>query len=251
MVTIESLAEAGWTWSTQALAGLSAYERTFIETEFLPPRTLDYYLARLDYLGLTQGARVLDAGCGMGQWSIALSRRFRDVDGIDSDSRRISLAQALAANMQARNCAFRAGELETLPYPDEHFDAVFCYGVLMFTHMPSSLREFRRVLNPNGRFYLNANSWGWYAHLLKDVPRNRLPALRFIRNTMLARNQRIVVTEPWLRRALASAGLSPLQIDVEGACTFQQHPRSDPPAPAYRARYLGMRAVIEAIGFRN
>jgi SAM-dependent methyltransferase len=251
MVTVETLAAAGWRWPAQAVAGLSPYEHKFVELEFLRPRTLDYYLERLDYLGLTRGARVLDAGCGMGQWSIALSRRYGEVAGIDADARRIELAQSLAANMDARNCVFRVGNLEALPYPDAHFDAVFCYGVFMFTRMPATLREFHRVLKPNGRFYLNANSWGWYAHLLKDVPWNRRAALRYIGNTLLARDQNIVVTERWLRRALANAGLTPLQIDVEGACAFQQAPPASRPASGYPARHFGLRAIIEAIGYRR
>lgn len=251
MVTVETLAAAGWRWPARELAGLSRYELQFVELEFLQPRTLGYYLSRLDYLGLAHGAKVLDAGCGMGQWSIALSQRNREVDGIDADARRIGLAQALASSMDARNCAFRAGKLEALPYPDEHFDAVFCYGVFMFTRMPATLREFRRVLKPGGRFYLNANSWGWYAHLLKDVPRNRLPALRFIRDTLLGRDQQIVVTEPWLRRQLAGARLTLLRLDVEGGCAFGQPPPASRPAPGYPARYFGLRAMIEAIGFRR
>lgn len=245
------LAAAGWRWSKEAVDSLDDYERKFVAFEFLPPRTLTYYLDRIDYLGFGSMQRVLDAGCGMGQWSIALAQRNREVQGVDLSRRRVELARKLASDMGVTNCHFHCARLERLGYPDESFDGIFCYGVFMFTQMPEVLAEFRRLLKPGGRFYINANSWGWYLHLLKNVPWNRRPALRMILNTLLGRKQNIVVTETWLRRQLASAGLAPIAITSEGAASFYARPPVTMPVPGYPPRCLGVRSIIETIGFKT
>jgi SAM-dependent methyltransferase len=153
--------------------------------------------------------------------------------------------------MGADNCSFHCGYLEKLAYADESFDAVFCYGVFMFTQMPLALREFHRVLKPGGRFYLNANSWGWYLHLLWDVPWNRIPALRFIRDTFLGHEQNIVVTESWLKKRLDSAGLRPIAVVPEGAASFDGKSSDLAPPPGYPRTYFGVRSMIEAIGVKG
>lgn len=252
MVTHSELVQSGWHFPPDFVNGLSEYEQSFVAFEFLPPRTFQYYLDRLTYLGFVDLESVLDAGCGMGQWSIALTERSSNVQGIDIDARRVQIAQTLAQQMgRAHRCQFQVGRLEALPYRDGSFDAVFCYGVFMFTDMPSTLREFHRVLRPGGRFYLNANTWGWYAHLLVDVPWNRRPAFRYLLNTALGRTRNAVVTERWLSHQLAAADLRQIAIGVEGSTTFVPGKFCSKPAPGYPEKYYGMRAVIEAIGYKN
>ncbi len=251
MVSVATLASAGWSWPQEVVDSLDDYERKFVAFEFLPPRTLSYYLERLDYLGFGEMDRVLDAGCGMGQWSIALARRNGEVQGVDLSRRRVDLARRLADSMGAGNCHFHCANLERLGYPEASFDGIFCYGVFMFTQMPVVLSEFRRLLKPGGRFYINANSWGWYLHLLKNVPWNRRPALRMIRNTLLGRKQNIVVTETWLRRQLMAAGLQPIAIVSEGSASFHARLPAVAPAPGYPPTCLGVRLILEAIGFKT
>jgi SAM-dependent methyltransferase len=251
VVTGEALAAAGWRLPAEVVAGLTEYERQFVALEFLPPRTLAYYQSRLDYLGFRGMGAVLDAGCGMGQWSVALASRNAAVCGIDIDRRRVGIAAALAREMGAASCAFECGPLEKLPYASGSFDAVFCYGVFMFTRMPDTLREFARVLKPGGRFYVNANSWGWYLHLLRDVPWNRVAAVKFILRKLLGRSANIVVTEPWLRRRLREAGLLASAVEAEGAARFADAPALPRPAPGYPSAYFGVRSMIEAIGHKT
>lgn len=52
-----------------------------------------------------------------------------------------------------------------LPYEDNFFDAVFCYGVIFLTPWKDTLNEFRRVLRPGGKLYFNFNEIGWYIFL--------------------------------------------------------------------------------------
>ncbi len=141
------------------------YEKSFVEDEYSPG--MDYYLARLDRLGFA-GDRVLDAGCGVGQWSLALSRRFNHVDAVDINRKRLNLAIRAAAEAKAENISFIDGSIEDLAMADATFDAIFCYGVVMFTDTRRSLAQFYRLLKPGGKAYLCLNGDGWNYHLIRE-----------------------------------------------------------------------------------
>jgi len=252
MVTSRSELEAcGWSVPEDFLDGLSDYERDFIRLEFTGRRTHQYYLDRLRYLDFCGMERVLDAGCGMGQWSVALAAHNALVFGVDLNAGRLALAKRLAAAMGCGNTAFQRARLEALPYPAKTFDGIFCYGVFMFTYMPRTLVEFARILKPGGKLYVNANSFGWYIHLLRDVPWNRRPALGIIKNTLLRRKQAIIVSERWLRARLDEHGFDVVAVDSEGDVSFSEHPSPPQPEPGYQRRYLGVRAIIEAAALRR
>lgn len=140
-------------------------ERHFLRFEF--ERGIDYYVKRLDRLML-HGDAMLDAGCGAGQWSLAAARRFAQVDAIDLSERRLDILRALAAQTGADNIRVSRGSIEQLPYADDSFDVVVCYGVMMFTTVTATLAEFQRVLRPGGRVYVCLNGDGWSRHLIAE-----------------------------------------------------------------------------------
>ncbi|MBE1426400.1 SAM-dependent methyltransferase [Desulfomicrobium macestii] len=152
----------------------SDYDKEFMEMEFGPG--LDYYLGRLDRL-MFEGSSVLDAGCGMGQWGIALSRRFDTVHGVEINTPRLEKARRIANMAGARNMHFLHSSIESLPFADGSFDAVFCYGVIMFVNVGRALAEFSRVLRPGGRVYCCLNADGW-SHYLADVMSREKPHIR-------------------------------------------------------------------------
>ena len=145
---------------TPFLVNAPQSERDFAAAEF--SHGLAYYRNRLERIGFS-GKRVLDAGCGMGQYSAALAYDFERVDGIDWKTNRLDVAAKLCAAMGLDNVEFRQGSVEALPYTDGIFDAVFCYGVIMFTDMMQTINEFHRVLAPEGKLYvcLNGDGWNW------------------------------------------------------------------------------------------
>ncbi len=252
MVTIDILRQHGWRVPDNLLAEMSDYERDFVRLEFTGRRTFDYYRDRIAYLGFTGMDRVLDAGCGMGQWALALAEHNNTVEGIDLNESRVEVGRRLVAEAGNPNVSLATGSIESLPFPAAHFDGVFCYGVFMFTNMPKTLAEFSRVLKPGGRLYLNANSYGWYVHLLRDVPWNRRPALGIIKNTLLRRKRAIIVSEPWLRARLDDAGFDIAMIASEGEATFRSGAIDlRKPEPGYESRYWGLRAIIEAAAVKR
>jgi len=143
---------------------LSPQDRKFYKTVYATDT--EVYLTRLRALGLSGHSRVLDAGCGFGQWTLALAQLNHEVIGVDLDRDRVSTARIMARDHQVRNVRFDEASIEALPYPDASFDAVFSYSTIYHTRHRVSLLEMARVLRSQGRLYVNYNGVGWYLFLL-------------------------------------------------------------------------------------
>jgi 2-polyprenyl-3-methyl-5-hydroxy-6-metoxy-1,4-benzoquinol methylase len=102
-------------------------------------------------LRLHPGVRVLDAGCGSGQFAIALAARGARVTGIDLSPEMIGRAREHAAASGA-TIDWRTGDVTRLAEPLAIYDAILARVLLQFVpDVPAALREFRRVLRPGGR----------------------------------------------------------------------------------------------------
>ena len=101
--------------------------------------------------------RVLDAGCGTGNTSVALARQFPQVAffGIDQSRSSLSKAKARALEAGVANFQCRAGNLlRPLPWKDR-FDVILCLGVLHHTaDMRKGLVNLRRSLADDGELFL-------------------------------------------------------------------------------------------------
>ncbi len=101
----------------------------------------------LDYLDLHDGERVLDCGCGMGFYLMAMSKLRRlDLVGLDEDVERLDWAQR-----EQVPATLVSGDIHHLPFADASFDKVLMSEVL--EHLPDdrqALREVYRVLKPGG-----------------------------------------------------------------------------------------------------
>jgi ubiquinone/menaquinone biosynthesis C-methylase UbiE len=100
-----------------------------------------------------QGKRALDAVCGVGRNAIAMARLgAREVVGIDIGENGIADARKRAEGID--NVTFQVASLADIPFPDAHFDVVWCAGVLMHTADEMKvLGELARVLKPGGTIY--------------------------------------------------------------------------------------------------
>lgn len=115
-------------------------------------RTAD--IARLAVeLDLHHGSRLLDAGCGTGQWAIAFAHLGCRVTAQDLAPAMVDRARVHARD-RGVEITFREGDLTTLPDAPATFDAIHARVVLHFLQdVPATLREFRRVLKPGGRIW--------------------------------------------------------------------------------------------------
>jgi SAM-dependent methyltransferase len=106
-------------------------------------------------LRLAPGARLLDAGCGTGQFALEFAARGCQVAAIDVSPAMIERAHAHGAERQIA-VDWRIGDLARLPDADASFDAVMARVSLHFVPDPAAaLRELGRVLRPDGRLFVS------------------------------------------------------------------------------------------------
>jgi len=106
-------------------------------------------------LNLAPGDRLLDAGCGTGQFAIAFARMGYVVSGVDIAPAMIERARehALAAGVSVD---WRIGEYTHLIAGDPPYDAIHARMSLQFVANASqALRALKRVLKPGGRLYVS------------------------------------------------------------------------------------------------
>lgn len=108
---------------------------------------------------ITPEMRVLDAGCGNGRNVHYLLRCGARVFGVDRNADAVARVRALAEELAPGGDPdrFQVADLEDLPFPDRHFDAVICSAVLHFARDESAfeamLLEIWRVLRDGGLLF--------------------------------------------------------------------------------------------------
>ncbi|MFN2534314.1 MAG: methyltransferase domain-containing protein [Pseudonocardiaceae bacterium] len=107
-----------------------------------------------DRVQIEPGARVLDAGCGVGGSSLWLAQeRGADVVGITLAARQVEKARSYAARRGLANRVhFEVADFTATPFPDASFDVVWAVESLCHApHKAAFYQEAARVLRPGGR----------------------------------------------------------------------------------------------------
>lgn len=101
--------------------------------------------------------RVLDAGCGTGNYAIALAKAGFQVIGTDYAAGMLAKAQEKVSRDLSENIAFRRENLNVpLNYPAGHFEHVISISVLQAVTNPNfTLGELHRILKPGGTIVLS------------------------------------------------------------------------------------------------
>jgi SAM-dependent methyltransferase len=121
------------------------YEERFVPALFQPWSAI---VARA--AAICPGQRVLDVACGTGVLAVAAADLVGitgSVTGLDAGAEMLAVARRKVTAVQ-----WCEGRAESLPFDDDHFDAVVSQFGLMFFEQPAdALREMMRVLRPGGR----------------------------------------------------------------------------------------------------
>jgi 2-polyprenyl-3-methyl-5-hydroxy-6-metoxy-1,4-benzoquinol methylase len=152
-----------------------------------------------DALRLSRDARVLDAGCGSGQWAMAFAERGARVTGIDLSPKMIHLARD-QAGARGLDIEWRTGDVTWLADPLAVFDAIHARVLLQFVpDVPGALRELRRVLRPGGRLLASVPGAlspiyraSWMRHLPGGDPGNNYLLPWELENLLLEYGWRVI-----------------------------------------------------------
>jgi len=102
---------------------------------------------------LEPGMNLLDCGCGPGTLTVGYAEQISPghAIGIDRVTDQAEPVLSYAADHGIANLTFVEGDIYALPYPDNHFDAVFGSAVLgSVADAAAVVRDMVRVLKPGG-----------------------------------------------------------------------------------------------------
>lgn len=115
-----------------------------------------------ELLSLPIGGRVLDVCCGAGASALPAAESVGpegNVIGVDVAQALLELARMKAAQQNLGNVQFELGDLFSLRFPNESFDAVVCvFGIFFVPDMEMAVRELWRCVRPGGQ--LAVTTWG-------------------------------------------------------------------------------------------
>ncbi|MBI2267764.1 MAG: methyltransferase domain-containing protein [Armatimonadetes bacterium] len=107
------------------------------------------------WASLCAGERVLDLGCGAGIDSLLAARVVGQggrVFGLDMTPAMLERAETNARVLNLQNIEFLSGQIEAVPLPGEHVDAVISNGVInLCPEKKKVFSEAMRLLRPGGR----------------------------------------------------------------------------------------------------
>ena len=211
-------------------------QRQYFASKTLPRMTADLaptpYVQRhvsemIERLGLLPGEPILDVGCGLGKYTVAMRRAGLSVSGLE-------LTPALAADLAAREPGIDVTVGDAAAPPPELHGRFAAVTGFFFLHHVADLRAVfrgaRSLLAPGGRAgFLEPNAWfpGYYAQVTFS------PGMRW-----------------WAERGILSMRRDPLH-DASRAAGFTAHHDAGfgalPPALANRSWGRRVERAFEAL----
>ena len=103
--------------------------------------------AVLDALSPLEDKRILEVACGTGRFTVMLADRGADIVGMDISEAMLEQGRRKAAATGVEGeLSFMQGDAGRIPFPDDHFDAVFAMRFFHLAPDPEGfIKEMRRV----------------------------------------------------------------------------------------------------------
>jgi ubiquinone/menaquinone biosynthesis C-methylase UbiE len=192
-----------------------------IYEELLVPGFFETFAEELlDRARPVDGSRMLDIATGTGivvRRACARCAGLARIVGLDLMPGMLASAREKSAGLDVE---FVVGDATALPFEDDSFDVITCQqGLQFFPDREGALREFRRVLGPEGRAVVSC--WAELEtspahHVLVDVVRRRYPERESV-----ARAPYTLTSDEALRNLLVNAGFGVVAVErVQGIARF-------------------------------
>lgn len=140
-----------------------------------------------------QQVNVLDVGCGGGFLSNGLAKNGLSVTGVDLSESSLATAQRFD---ETRSVKYLKADAYQLPFANNSFEVLTAMDFLEHVEHPeAAIREFSRVLKPDGLFVFHTFNRNWLANLVvirlvellvKNTPKNMHVLRLFIKPSELA-----------------------------------------------------------------
>lgn len=190
----------------------------------------------LELCHVGEGSYILDVGCGAGQSSCYIARKYGcRVVGVDINEMMIERSKERAEREGVKDMVeFRVADAQDLPFADDVFDAVITESVTAFPEdKQRAVNEYARVTKPGGYVGLNEGTW------LKTPPPPEVVAWA---SQDLGASVKPLTPEAWAG-LLEGAGLTEIIVEVSGINT-----REEAKGLVRRYGYGGMlRSIIRMI----
>jgi len=121
-----------------------------------------------------RGQRWLDAGCGAGTYTRALTADGHEVVGVDYSMPTVSKA----VGRQIENAHFVISDVRSMPFPPGFFEGALCFGVTQaLDDSEPAIRELARVMADGGQMWIDGLNRWCVAHIY-GAARRRLRVRR-------------------------------------------------------------------------
>jgi 2-polyprenyl-6-hydroxyphenyl methylase/3-demethylubiquinone-9 3-methyltransferase len=112
----------------------------------------------------SESTKVLDVGCGAGFLSNELSKEGLQITGVDLSEESLKVARKYD---QTKKVHYQTADAYKLPFPDHSFDVLTAMDFLEHVENPDqAIKEFSRVLKPNGIFIFHTFNRNPIAYLV-------------------------------------------------------------------------------------
>lgn len=124
------------------------------------------FLLHMDFIDdvIFEGAKVLDAGCGAGRFTIEFTNSDAMVDILDISEEQLKLAEDKVEKYgsSARLKAIYHGSISDMSdVASDTYDTVVCYGAplnYLYQDYMKGIKELFRVVKPGGKVFVSVNS---------------------------------------------------------------------------------------------
>jgi SAM-dependent methyltransferase len=174
-------------------------------------------------LGSVEGRRILEYGCGQGDFGLWLLDQGASVSGIDVSEFNIRQCQekASAKNLDPERYSFAVMDAHRLTFQDNSFELILGNGILHHLELSVAMSEIDRVLEPGGK-------------ALFQEPLGENPILRFYRmaariHTLderpLVRSDLDYLRTQW-RMQVRYSGLATLPLSIVTSIILRPYPNN-------------------------